>query len=196
MKKLISITLALLGLTAGAQTFVNTNTGQYAATLPNQIAVPGGTLSNPTSNELVQLGWLTISNTIAPVSGWVTTSNAVIPYVPINGWCYLLPAASNNIQATFNASVTNNPNWAQIVADCLTYRATLRWYVGSGQETNAVVNNLTTWLYMQTNTAFLTSFTNFQNMTYCLQTANNEILPLGFTDTASFWKWWNLYIGL
>jgi len=189
MKTILLIAFILLGAAANGQQFVNTNTGQYASVLPNQWALAGGTLSNPTSNELVQFGWFTVSNTIAPAAGWVTTSNAIIPYVPINGWCYLLPAASNNIQSMFNASVTNSPLWsAGFVTTLKTWRSVLRSYDGIGQETNAVISWSTASNYFATNQAFITIATNGFNAGWLVDGAT-PILQLGFTNTAQFW-WW------
>ena len=182
--------ILFLALPVFGQQWVNTNTGQYVSALPAGAVLPGGAwMSKPDSNTLVSLGWLMVSNTIAPVAGWVTTSNAIIPYVPINGWCYLQPAASNNIQAVFNASVTNNPNWTLgFVATLKTWRSVLQSYNGVGKETNAVVNWTTASNYFATNQAFIAIPTNSFNAGWLVDGAT-PIQQLGFTNTASFW-WW------
>lgn len=189
MKILLSLSLALLCLGAEAQTFVNTNTGQYSSALPNGLLIGGNWLSNPNSNQLVAAGWLTVSNTVAPSAGWVTTSNAIVPYVPINGWCQLVPGASNNIQAQFNANITNSPLWsAGLVTTLTTWRSVLRAYDGFGAESNSVVNWATASNFFATNQPFLQIPTNAFNANWLLAGASQITQLPGITNTAQFWQ--------
>ena len=87
------------------------------------------------------------------------------------------------------ASITNNPLFtSQFVANCQQYRTTLRIYTGFGGESNAVVSPLTSYLYCQTNPTFATVFTNFANMTFCINIANQITALPGITNTPQFFQ--------
>ena len=189
MKTLLITLLVSLGIRSQAQQYyANPGTSVITQTLPYSVTLPDGSVYfNPASNVLASAGWLWVNSMPAVASGFVVSAYTISP--PGNGRCNVTIASSNSIAGLFLASITNNPLFtSQFVANCQQYRTTLRIYTGFGGESNAVVSPLTSYLYCQTNPTFATVFTNFANMTFCINIANQITALPGITNTPQFFQ--------
>ena len=159
MKKiLLAVLLLVLCLPVQAQpNYANTNTQQTLSRLPTTLVNPDGSIThNPTTNLIVGAGWRWVTYVQPPSNGyamsgnyWVTSTNQTY------GTCSLWITNQYNTSQSADAIITNSPLWTSaFVANCKTFRSTLRLF--GTTETNAVVNSetMSTWLgvYAQTNT--------------------------------------------
>ena len=190
VKNLTIIALFALGIqtSQAQQYYANQGTSVITQTLPYSVTLPDGSVYfNPASNVLASAGWLWVNSMPAVASGFIVSAYTISPLG--NGRCNVTIAISNSIAGLFAASVTNSPLFTpQFVANCQQYRTTLRIYTGFGGESNAVVSPLTSYLYCQTNQTFLLSFTNYENMIFCVNIANQILQLPGITNSPQFWQ--------
>lgn len=189
MKTILLILALLCGLKTEAQlNFANTNSGQIVQFLPTKVQMANSNwMSNADSNTLVSLGWLTVSNAQTVTAGYAITAYSIVPVG--GGWCNLTISASNNIQAVFNAAITNRQIWTPgFVSVLQDYRSVIRSYDGFGSESNAVVSLTTTEAFFATNAPFIQISTNVFNAAFLNDLANDIVALPGITNTAQFWR--------